>query len=159
MLLSFYHTCASKQHHDLHSRESLMLSLTYTSGNFSLQNLACIFLRWASSNALGLHEQASWMHTHLVSFLSFHTLIALVHLLHSNPYSPTLILIDGHLHSPLIFLVDVRPSSPFYLLHNHHSIPPIVIYPWLTLMYYVKIEKVLKKLEYETIAWQHSQTI
>ena len=25
--------------------------------------------RWPSSNALGLHEQASWMHTHLVSFV------------------------------------------------------------------------------------------
>ena len=36
MLLSFYHTCASKYHHDLHDRESPMLSLSYTSGNFSL---------------------------------------------------------------------------------------------------------------------------
>ena len=142
MLLSFYHTCASKQHHDLHSRESPMLSLSYTSGNFSLQNLACIFQRWASSNALGLHEQASWMHTHLVFSLSFHTLIALVHLLHGNPYSLTLISIDGHLHSPLTCLVDVRLSSPFCLLHNHHSIPHIVLCPWLTLMYCVKVERV-----------------
>jgi len=78
---------------------------------------------------------------------------ALVHPLHGNPYSLTLISIDGHLHSPLIHLVDVRLSSPSCLLHNHHSIPPIVLYPWLTLMYCVKIEKVLKKLEYETIAW------
>ena len=85
--------------------------------------------------------------------MSFHILIALVHPLHGNPYSLTLISIDGHLHSPLIRLVDVRLSSPFCLLHNHHSIPPIVLYPWLTLMYCVKIEKVLKKLEYETIAW------
>ena len=30
----------------------------------------------------------------------------------------------------------------FCLLHNHHSIPPIVLCPWLTLMYCVKIEKV-----------------
>ena len=65
----------------------------------------------------------------------------------------TLISIDGHLHSPLIRLVDVRLSSLFCLLHNHHSIPPIVLCPWLTLMYCVKIEKVLKKLEYETIDW------
>ena len=65
--------------------------------------------------ALGLREQASWMHTHLVSFLSFHTLIALVHPLHGNPYSLTLISIDGHLCSPLIRLVDVRLSSPFFL--------------------------------------------
>ena len=70
-------------------------------------------------SALGLREQASRMHTHLVFFLSFHTLIALVHSLHGNPYSLTLISIDGHLHSPLIRLVDVRLSSPFSL-HLHH---------------------------------------
>ena len=52
--------------------------------------------------------------------------------------------IDGHLHSPLIILVNVR-LSPFCLLHtipNHYSIPPIVLYPWLTLMYCVKVYKV-----------------
>ena len=142
MLLSFYHTCASKQHHDLHDRESLVLSLSYTSGNFSLQNLACTFQQWASSSALGLHEQASWMHTHQFLLLSFHTFIALVHPLHGNPYSLTLLSIYGHLHSPLIHLVDVTLSSPFFLLHNHHSIAPIVLYPWLMLMYCMKIEKV-----------------
>ena len=47
--------------------------------------------------------------------------------------------------------VDYLPS--FCLLHNHHSIPPIVLYPWPMLMYCVKIEKVLKMLKYETIAW------
>ena len=45
--------------------------------------------------------------------LSFHIFIALVHPLHGNPYSLTLISIDGHLHSLLIRLVDVRLSSPF----------------------------------------------
>ena len=89
--------------------------------------------------ALGLHEQVGCTPTSF--FLSFHILIALVHLLHGNPYSLTLISIDGHLHSPSIRLVDVRLSSPFCLLHNHHSIPPIVLCPWLTLMYCVKIEK------------------
>ena len=93
-------------------------------------------------NALGLREQASWMHTHQFLLLSFHTLIALMHLLHGNPYSLTLISINGHLHSPLVCLIDVRLSSPFCLLHNHHSIPHIVLCPWLMLMYCVKIEKV-----------------
>ena len=135
-------------------RESPILSLSYTSENFSLQNLACIFQRWASSNC----PRSSWvsmLDAHPLSFLlSFHKLITLEYPLHGNPYTLTLISIDGHLHSPLIRLVDVRLSSPpFCLLHNHHSIPPIVLYPWLTLMYCVKIEKVLKKLEYETIAW------
>ena len=82
------------------------------------------------------------MHNHLVFFLSFHTLIALVHSLHGNPYSLTLISIDGHLHSPLIRLVDVRLSSPFSSQPPPYSIPPIVLYPWLTLMYCVRVEKV-----------------
>ena len=57
---------------------------------------------------------ASKLNAHPLSFsLIFHTLIALVHPLHGNPYSLTLISIDGHLHSPLIRLVDVRPSSSF----------------------------------------------
>ena len=77
-----------------------------------------------------------------ISFLSFHKLIALVHPLHGNPYPLTLISINGHLHSPLICLVDVRLSSYFCLLHNHHSIPLIVLCPWLTLMYCMKVEKV-----------------
>ena len=130
-----------------------MLSLSYTSGNFHYKNLACIFQWWASSKC----PRSSWaseLDAHPLSFfLSFHTLIALVHPLHGNPYSLTLISIDGHLHSPLIRLVDVRLSSPFCLLHNHHSIPPIVLCPWLTLMYCVKIEKVWEHQKYETIAW------
>ena len=65
--------------------------------------------------ALGFREQASWMHTTQYLLLSFHTLIAVVHPLHGNPYSVTLISINGHLHSPLIRLVDVRPSSPFFV--------------------------------------------
>ena len=89
-----------------------MLSLSYTSGNFSLESF----------------------------FLSFHILIALVHLLHGNPYSLTLISINGHLHSLLIRLVDVRLSSPFL-----SSQPPpyttIVLCAWLALMYCVRVEK------------------
>ena len=75
--------------------------------------------------------------------LSFHMLIALVHPLHGNPYSLTLISIDGHLHSPLIRLVDVRLCSSFLSSPQPpYSIPPIVLCPWLTLMYCVKIAKV-----------------
>ena len=77
--------------------------------------------------------------------LSFHTLIALVHPLHGNPYSLTLISIDGHLHSPLISRVDVR-LSPFFVFSTQppssYSVPPIVLCPWLALMYCVKVEKV-----------------
>ena len=142
MLISFFHTCASKQHHDLHDRESLILSLSYTSGNFSLQNLACIFQQWASSNALGLREQASWMHTHLVYFVELSYIYSSSASVAWQSLLLMLTSIDGHLQSPLIILVNMR-LSPFSLLHtipNHYSIPPIVLYPWLTLMYCVKVE-------------------
>ena len=144
MLLSFYHTCASKQHHDLHNRESLVLSLSYTSGNFSLQNFACIFQQWASSSALCLREQASLMHTHLVSFVELSYTYSSSASVAWQSLLLALTSIDGHLHSPLISLVDVR-SSPFLSSpHNphHYYIPPIVLYPWLTFMYCVKVEKV-----------------
>ena len=68
-------------------------------------------------NALGLREQASWMHTHLVSFeLSY---------IYSSSASVAwqslllaLTLIDGHLHSPLISRVDVRLSPFLSSPHN-----------------------------------------
>ena len=52
--------------------------------------------------------------------------------------------INGHLHSPLIILVNVRLSPFLSSPHNPHlySIPAIVLQPWLTLMYCVKVEKV-----------------
>ena len=107
--------------------------------------------------------------------MSFHTLIALVHLLHGNPYSLTLISIDGHLHGSLICLVDVRPSSsflsspqpPFYSTYSAMSMAHahVLCESW----------KGLRILKYETIAWlkpglcmiwifcvtkmEHSQTI
>ena len=62
--------------------------------------------------------------------------------LHGNPYSLTLISIDGHLHSPLICLVDVRLSSPFLSNPQPPFYTTIVLYPWPTLIYCVKIEKV-----------------
>ena len=63
--------------------------------------------------------------------------------------------IDEHLHSPLISLVDVRLSPFLSSPHNphHYSIPPIVLCPWLMLMYCVKVEKVWERRKYETIAW------
>ena len=64
--------------------------------------------------------------------------------------------IDGHLHSPLISHIDVR-LSPFFVFSTQppssYSIPPIVLYPWLTLMYCMKVEKVWEHQKYETIAW------
>ena len=78
-----------------------------------------------------------------------------MHLLHGNPYSLALISIDGHLHSPLIRRVDVRLSpllSSIYLPLSSYSIPPIVLYPWLALMYCVRVEKLKRVKKYEPIA-------
>ena len=143
MLLSFNHTCASKQHHDLHDRESPMLSFSYTSGNFYIIELGLYIpmMGFLKLPQVFVSKRVGCTPTQFL-LLSFHKLIALVYPLHGNSYSLTLIPIDGHLHSPLIRLVDVRLSSPFCLLHNHHSIPPIVLCPWLMLMYCVKVEKV-----------------
>ena len=100
--------------------ESHRLSLSYTSGNFSLQNLACIFLRWASSNALGLHEQASWMHTHQFSFVE----LSFIYSSSASVAWQSLLLmltsIYGHLHSPFFILVNVRLSPFLSSPHNPH---------------------------------------
>ena len=69
MLLYFFHTCASKQQHVLHDRESLVSSFPYTSGNFHFITWPVYSNDGLPQNALGLREQASWMHTHLVSFV------------------------------------------------------------------------------------------
>ena len=69
MLLSFYHTCASKQHHVLHDKESPMLTLSYTSGNFYYRTWLVYSKDGLPQSALGLREQEIWMHTHLVSFV------------------------------------------------------------------------------------------
>ena len=123
----FFHTCASKQHHDI---ASLIYCASKQHHVLHIESLICChfhilvgilhYRTWlVYSNdglpqiSLGLREQASWMHTHQFLLLSFHTFIALVHPLHGNPYSLTLISIDGHLHSPLIRLVDVRLSLLF----------------------------------------------
>ena len=54
---------------DLHDRESHMLSLSYTSGNFHYRTWLVYSNDGLPQNALGLREQASWMHTNLVSFV------------------------------------------------------------------------------------------
>ena len=46
----------------------------------------------------------------------------------------------------LLFVFSTQPPPSY-------SIPPIVLCPWLTLTYCVKVEKSLRLLKYETIAW------
>ena len=87
MLLSFYHTCALEQHHVLHIESLLSYHFHILVGIFNYRTWLVYSYDGLPQNALGLHEQASWMHTHQFLLLSFHTFIALVHLLHGNPYS------------------------------------------------------------------------
>ena len=85
------------------------------------------------------------MHPHSVFIFSFHTLIALSAFVAWQSLLVALISIDGHLNSPLVSRVDVRLSyflSSLYLHLSSYSIPPIVLYPWLALMYCVRVEKV-----------------
>ena len=127
MLLSFFHTNASKQHHDI-------VSLIYCASKqhhvFHIESLLCShfhilvgnfhYRTWLVYSNDGLphmpqvfvSKQVPCTPTQFL-LLRFHIFIALVHPLHGNPYSLTLTSIDGHLHSPLIRLVDVRPSSSF----------------------------------------------
>ena len=124
MLLSFFHTSASKQHHDLHDREFLILSLSYTSGNFSLQKLACIYSNngFPQMPQVFVSKQVGCTPTQFL-LLSFHTFIALSASVARQSLLLTLTSINGHLHSPLISRIDVRLSPFLSSPHNpHHHI-------------------------------------
>ena len=78
--------------------------------------------------ALGLREQASWMHTHLVSFVELSYIYSSSASVAWQSLLLTLTSIDGHLHSPLISHVDVRlspflssPHNPKSLFYSTHS--------------------------------------
>ena len=73
-------------------------------------------------NAQGLREQASWMHTHLVSFVQLSYIYSSSASVAWQSLLLALTSIDGHLHSPLISRVNVR-LSPFLSSH----ITPIII--------------------------------
>ena len=79
-------------------------------------------------NALGLREQASWMRTHLVSFVELSYTYSSSASVAWQSLLLALTSIDGHLHSPLISLVDVRlspflssPQPPFYSTYSAMS--------------------------------------
>ena len=154
MLLFFYHTCASEQHHVLHIESLLSYHFYILVGIFIVE--LGLYIPMMGFLKCPRYSCASKSDAHPLSFqfelsytYSFGASVAWQSLL------LTLTSIDGHLHSPLISRVDVI-LSPFCLVHitpSLYSIPPIVLYPWLTLMYCVKVEKSLRLLKYETIAW------
>ena len=113
MLLSFFHTCASEQHHVLHIESLLSYHFHILVGIFIIElGLYIPMMGFLKMPQVFVSMRVGCTPTQFL-LLSFHIIIALVHPLHGNPYSLTLISIDGHLHSPLIRLVDVRLSSPF----------------------------------------------
>ena len=122
MLLSFATLVLQSSTMFFIQRVSYVITFIYQ-WEFSLQNLACIFLRWASSNALGLREQASWMHTHQFSFVELSYIYSSSASVAWQSLLLMLTSIDGHLHSPLIILVNVRLSPFLSSPHNpHHHI-------------------------------------
>ena len=73
-----------------------------------------------TQSALGLREQASWMHTHLVSFVELSYIYSSSASVAWQSLLLALTSIDGHLHSSLISLVDVRLSPFLSSPHNPH---------------------------------------
>ena len=71
-------------------------------------------------NALGLREQASWMHTHLVSFVELSYIYSSSASVAWKSLLLALTSIDGHLHSSLISRVNVRLSPFLSSPHNPH---------------------------------------
>ena len=155
MLLSFYHTCASEQHHVLHIESLLSYQFHILVGIFIIElGLYIPMMGFLKMPQVFVSKQVGCTPTQFQFELSY---------TYSSSASvawQSLLLaltsIDRHLHSLLISRVDVR-LSPFLSSSTQpppsYSIPPIVICPWLTLMYCVKVERALERQKYETISW------
>ena len=123
MLLSFYHTCDSKQHHNLHDRESLVLSLSYTKQEFFIIEIGLYIpmMGFLKIPQVFVSKRVGCTPTQFIFELSY---------TYSSSASVawqslllTFTSIDGYLHSPLISRVDVRLSPFLSSPHNlHHHI-------------------------------------
>ena len=71
-------------------------------------------------NSLALHEQTSWMHTHLVSFVELSYIYSSSASVAWQSLLLALTSIGGHLHSLLIISVNVRLSPFLSSPHNPH---------------------------------------
>ena len=137
MLLSFFHTYASKQHHVLHI-VSLISCASKQHHVFYIVSLICChfhilvgifhYRTWLVYSCDGLPQMPQVFMSKQVGCTSTQSQFELSYTYSSQCICSwqslllTLTSIDGHLHSPLISRVDVR-LSPFCLLHNlHHHI-------------------------------------
>ena len=144
MLLSFYHTCASDQHHVLHIESLLYCHFHILVGIFHYRTWLVYSDDWLPQMPeVFMSKQVGCTPTQFL-LLSFRPLIALSASVAWKSLLLALTSIDGHLHSPLISRVDVRLSR-FFVFSTQpppsYSIPPIVLCPWLALMYCVRVEK------------------
>ena len=119
MLLSFYHTCASKQHLVLHV-VSLISCLFYTSGIFHYRT-------WLVYSYDGLPQMPQVFMSKRVGCTPTSFLLLSIHSSSASVAWQSLLLmltsIDGHLDSPLIILVKYETFSYLSSPHNpHHHI-------------------------------------
>ena len=123
MLLSFYHTFASKQHHVLHIESLLCCHFHILVGIFHYRSWLVYFTNGLPQMPqVFMSKQVGCTPTQFLLW-SFHTLIALSASVAWQSLLLALTSIDGHLHSPLISRVDVRLSPFLSSPHNlHHYI-------------------------------------
>src|SRR3954464_3506744 len=100
-----------------------MLLLSYTSGNFHYRTWLVYSNDGLPQNSLGLREKASWMHTHLVSFVELSYIYSSCASVAWQSLLITLTSIDGNLHSLLISHVNMRLST----FLSSHITPSIII--------------------------------
>ena len=120
MLLSFFHTCASKQHHDLHDRESPICHFHILVGIFHYRT-------WILFSNDGLPQMPEVFMSKLVGCTPTQFLFELSYTYRSSASIAwqslllALTSIGGHLYRPLISRINVR-LSPFLSSHNlnHH---------------------------------------
>ena len=120
MLLSFFHTCASKQHHVLHIESLICYHFHILVGIIHYRTWLVYSNDGLPQISLGLREQASWMHTHLVSFVELSYIYSSSASVAWQSLLIALTSIDGHPHSSLISRVDVRLSPFLSSPHNPH---------------------------------------
>ena len=106
MLLSFFHTCASKQHHSLHDRESPILSLSYTSGKFHYRT-------WLVYSNDGLPQNSH--HTYLLWHFHSHSEIYCHATFHHSIYYDTLHLCHIALHDHVVDIGFVAKPPVIFL--------------------------------------------
>ena len=120
MLLSLFHTCASKQHHVLHIASLICC-------HFHILVGISHYRTWLIYSYDGLPQMPQVFMSKQVGCTPSSFLLLSIHSSSASVAWQSLLLmltsINGHLHSPLIILVNVRLSPFLSSPHNpHHHI-------------------------------------